>query len=161
MKTISVALILVGILSGCTTSPIPTNYSGPIATVQDNATADSGHRAEFFFLSEIDGRRIDNILTASVAANWGKGFSVEIVPFQRQIPAKTVTVKIQGRVKYGAPIQELLNAATLYTVERTIVFTPASNKTYAVFGRLTADQRTIWLLDTETQKDVETGQRID
>ena len=51
-------------LTGCATPPIPPNYSGPVATIRDTAVSETSNRAKFFYLSEIDGQAIDNVLTA-------------------------------------------------------------------------------------------------
>lgn len=141
-------------LSGCVTSPIPSNYSGPIATVRDSAISETSNRAQFYFLSEIDGQRIDNVLIATRKANSGRGFSLSTEIFARDIPAKPSKFKLEARISYGAPIQELINSSTTYTAESEINFTPESNKSYVVKGTLTADKREVWL------EDASTGQRV-
>jgi hypothetical protein len=62
---------------------------------------------------------------------------------------------LEGRVGYGAPIQEIINAGTVYTVEKKITFTPESNKAYVVKGTLTADKKEVWL------EEMVSGKRID
>jgi len=153
-KTFSYVLTLIS-LSGCVTAPIPDNYSGPIATIRDTVVSESSNRSQFYFLSEIDGQKVDNVLFASRKANSGRGFSLSTVNFTRDVPAKTSMLKFEARIGYGAPIQELLNSGTVYTMEKTINFTPESNKTYVVKGTLTADQKEVWLEDAETGKRVE------
>jgi hypothetical protein len=148
-----VALLLS--LTGCVTSPIPANYSGPLATIRDTAQSETSTRAQFFFLSEIDGQRVDNVLIATRKANSGRGFAQAPVSFARDIPAKAATLTLEGKIGYGAPIQEIINMGTVYTVERKITFTPESTKTYVVKGTLTADRKEVWL------EDASTGKRVD
>jgi hypothetical protein len=142
-------------LSGCVTSPIPENYSGPLATIRDTTLSETPNRAQFFYLSEIDGQRIENVLIATRKANAGRGFSLTTVSFSRDVPAKASAYTLEGRISYGAPIQEILNSSTVYTVQKTLTFTPESNKTYVVRGTLTADRKEIWLEEAATGKRVE------
>lgn len=155
MKEVCFCVLALISLSGCVTAPIPANYSGPIATIRDTAVSESSNRAQFFFLSEIDGQKVDNVLFATRRANSGRGFSLSTIPFARDVPAITSMLKLEARIGYGAPIQELLNSGTVYTTERTISLRPESNKTYVVKGTLTADQKEVWLEDAETGKRVE------
>jgi hypothetical protein len=155
MNKILLCLPLLSLLASCATSPIPEGYSGPIATVRDTAYSETGYRAQFFYLSAIDDQRVKNILTATKSANNGRGFSLNTVPYQREIPAKTLTLTLEGRISYGAPIQEILNMGTVYTVEKKITVTPESNKQYVVKGTLTADKQEVWLEEVISGKRVE------
>lgn len=153
MKKFSVAALALLLLSACATSPIPDGYSGPVATVRDTAMSESATRAQFFFLSEIDGNLVDNGRSASKRGNSGRGFNLSPKPFSRQVPAKQSTFTLKGEVEYGAPIQAMMNAGTLYKVEKKVTFTPQSNKTYVVKGVLTEKKRDVWLED-------DTGRRV-
>lgn len=134
-------------LAGCATSPIPEGYSGPIATIRDSAASETSSRARFFFLSEIDGQPVRNVLGATRQANSGRGFSLNTVPFSRSVPARQATFTIEGKIAYGAPIQEIANMATVYTVQKKVTFSPESNRTYVVNGTLTADRKEVWIED--------------
>lgn len=153
MKKLLVAVLALLLVSACATSPIPDGYSGPVATVRDTAMSETATRAQFFFLSEIDGNLIENGRSASKRANSGRGFNLSPQSFSRQVPAKQSTFTLKGEVEYGAPIQAMMNAGTLYKVEKKVTFTPQSNKTYVVKGVLTAQKQDVWLED-------DTGQRI-
>jgi hypothetical protein len=155
MKMLFAGLVCAALMAGCTTAPVPKDYTGPLATIRDTAVSESGSRAQFYFLSEIDGRRIDNILGETRRANSGRGFSLEPVLHRRDVPAHTVKLKIEGRVAYGAPIQEMVNASTVYSVERTIDARLDSNKNYVVKGVLTAEKREVWLEEQGTGRRVE------
>jgi hypothetical protein len=155
MKKAFYCLCIVLALSGCVTPPIPPDYSGPIATVRDSAQSETSSRAQFYYLSEIDGRPIENVLSATRRANQGKGFSIIPVSFARDIPAKSSTLTLEARIGYGAPIQEIINAGTVYALQRKITFTPKSNKTYVVKGSLSADRKEVWLEEAITGKRIE------
>lgn len=155
MKKFCMAAACAMALTGCATGPIPKDYSGPLATVQDSAESETGSRAQFYYLSEIDGRRIDNVLGATRQANAGRGFSLSPVTYRRDVPAQASTLKLAARVAYGAPIQEMLNMATVYSVERTVTVKLESNKRYVVKGVLSADKKEVWLEDEATGARVE------
>jgi hypothetical protein len=142
-------------LSACVSSPIPENYSGPLATIRDSGFLETANRAQFFYLSEIDGKKIDNVLSASKKANAGRGFSMSTVEHARDVPAKASTLVLEGRVSYGAPIQEIMNSSTVYTVQRTVNFAPESNKTYVVKGTLTSERKEVWLEEAASGKRIE------
>lgn len=155
MNRVWMAAACAMVFAGCTTTPIPKDYSGPLATVQDTAQSETGSRAQFYYLSEIDGRRIDNVLGETRKANQGRGFSLSPVSFRRDVPAQATTLKLEARVGYGAPIQELVNASTMYTVERMVNVKLESNKTYVVKGVLSAEKKDVWLEDQATGARVE------
>lgn len=141
------------VFSGCVTSPIPDNYSGPLATIRDTGVSETSNRSQFFFLAEVDGQLVDNARSVSKRSNSGRGFALRPQSFSRQVPAKPSTFTLKGEVEYGAPIQAMLNAGTLYAVEKKVTFTPQSSRTYLVKGILTADKKDVWLED-------EAGQRV-
>lgn len=153
MKKLMFAAAISLLLSACATSPIPDNYAGPLATIRDTSISETASRSQFFFLSEIDGRLIDNGRSVSKRANTGRGFALTPQAFSREVPAKQSTFTLKAEIEYGAPIQAMLNAGTLYKAERKVTFTPQSNKTYIVKGTLTADKQDVWLED-------DTGQRV-
>lgn len=153
MNKLTLAVAATLLLSACVTSPIPANYSGPLATIRDTGVSESANRSQFFFLAEIDGQPVDGGRSASKRANSGRGFGLKPQSFSREVPAKPSTFTLKGEVEYGAPIQAMLNAGTLYKTEKKVTFTPQSTRTYLVKGVLTADKQDVWLED-------DTGQRV-
>jgi len=77
------------------------------------------------------------------------------VEHARDVPAKASTLVLEGRVSYGAPIQEIMNSSTVYTVQRTVNFAPESNKTYVVKGTLTSERKEVWLEEAASGKRIE------
>ncbi len=157
MKNIRTLCTACLILSGCVTAPIPASYSGPTARIRDTAIAESSRRAQFYYVAEVDGQKIDNVLFETRKVNSGRGFSQSVAdaPFEREVAAKPSTLKLRATIGYGAPILELANASTVYSVEKTINFSVQPYKSYVVKGLLTADKQEVWL------EDFITGQRVD
>jgi hypothetical protein len=143
------------LLSGCATSPIPEGYVGPIATVQDSSVRENSNRTQFFYVAEVNGNKVDNALVVTRKANHGRGFQLTAAPYSREIPANQVTLTLNGNTEYGAPIQALLNAGSLYSATRKVTFVPGSNKTYVVKGTLTETTQDVWLEEVTTGKRVE------
>lgn len=158
MKSINIplVLVLVGICSGCVTSPaIPESYSGPIATIEDSAISETYNRAQFYYLAEVDGRRTDNVLIRTQQQNSGRGFSLAPSQYSRQVPAGVLHLTLQAKIGYGAPIQEILNSSSVYKVDRTVRVTLESNKTYVVKGKLSAEEKSVWLEELGAGKRIE------
>jgi hypothetical protein len=155
MKSALFFIIALTTLSGCTTTRISKEYPGPFATIRDFEVSEAPNRYQFYFLSEIDGRKIDNVLLATRRANRGNDFSQTTVYFLRRLPARATTLKLEARIAYAAPMEEMQNKATIYTADVTLNFLPESNKTYVVKGTLTADKKEVWLEEVQTGKRVE------
>ena len=152
MKKLMFAAAVSLSLSGCVTSPIPDNYSGPLATIRDTAIPETANRSQFFFLAEVDGQPVSNARSVSKSANSGRGFGLAPKPFSREVAAKQSTFTLKAEVEYGAPIQAMLNAGTLYKAEKKVTFTPQSKRTYVVKGTLSADKQDVWLEDDAGQR---------
>lgn len=142
------------VLAGaCTTPAIPAGYTGPTATVRDSFVREAGSRSQFYFVSQIDGRRVDNTLLVSRQGRSGRGFTPAPVPFQRDIPARATTLDLGARIDYGETAQEIYSAEPVYTARRTLRFTPEAGKAYVIKGELTAAGQDVWLED-------ESGRRV-
>ena len=152
-----VFFLLACALAGCTTSPIPKGYTGPTATISDSTDLESRSRSLFFFVAEIDGAAIDNSLRATRSANYGRGFSISPMVIERQVPAKRVVLQLQGRVAYGAPIQEIFNAGRMYVADETIEVELQPQGRYVVRGELTEQRKAVWLEDEKTGERVGRG----
>lgn len=137
-------------LSGCVAySPsIPAGYTGPKALIKDSVMIHSGSKSDFFVVRRVDGKEIENSIVESRVENRGRGFSLTPLVLDREIPARPVTLHIQGRTEYAAPILALTNA--VYEVKGDVTFTPAENKTYVVTGTLGEQYSAVWVQDSET-----------
>jgi hypothetical protein len=154
MKSIVAGVVVVLGSTACatTSSANPAGYPGPVATIEDSFTQDSGSsRADFFVLYRLDGRDIDNALVDTVTQNEGRGLAMKPIGRQRLVPARQARFYLLGRSHYAAPIQELAGKA--YLIAGEISFVPVAGARYVVKGSLTADRSSIWL------EDASTGQR--
>jgi hypothetical protein len=144
-------------LAGCTTNPIPQGYTGPLATIDDSAVTRSSTSADLFYVSDVDGRPIEDSRAATNRANSGRGFSLTAVPVSRQIPARPSRLTIMGETHYGAPIQAFLNP--IYRVSGDVDFTPVPDRRYVVRGVLGPDYSGVWLEDADSHEVI--GRKIE
>lgn len=137
--------LLIALLAGCatTTSPVPENYTGPVAIVKDSVKPYSTRKADFFYLSDIDGRKIANSRIATLSANQGRGMYMKPVVLSRVVPAQASRFKIFGRTEYAAPILSL--TSTVYQVAGEIQVTLEADKTYVVKGELGENYSSVWI----------------
>jgi hypothetical protein len=74
--------------------------------------------------------------------------------FSRPVPAQALLLTLAADVAYGAPIQAIANASTLYSARSRIAFAPEPHKAYVVKGELSTARQSVWL------EEVETGRRV-
>ena len=151
-RSLAIVLAAIALLAACTTNPIPEGYTGPRARIADSMTGRSVHSVDFFYLSAIDGRSVDNNLSATQTANYGRGFQMTPSAYGRDVPARPSTYTIVGRTHYAAPILELLNR--VYEVSGDVNFTPVPDRSYVVKGVLGDDYSAVWI------EEVRTGQLV-
>ena len=155
LRRVSLVCILL-LLGACTTAPVPEGYKGPVARVNDTSIPRSGTSIDFFYLAEVNGRRIENSQTATSQANYGRGFAMTPRVIGRDIPAEPSKVKIVGRTHHAAPILALMNK--VYEVSGETEFTPEPNQTYTVKGLLKDDYSAVWI---ENAAGAVVGQKIE
>jgi hypothetical protein len=157
MGRIVFLLVAILALGACTSNPVPEGYGGPLAQVTDSMTPRSNKGADFFFLSAVNGKKVDNNLSATAQANYGRGFQMTPLSYGRDVPAVTATFGIAGRTHYAAPILELMNP--VYEVAGEVSFTPVPNRAYVVRGVLGDDYSAVWIEERNTGQTV--GQKIE
>jgi hypothetical protein len=157
-KSIVGTLVLAG-LSGCSTlsTPVPKGYSGPVATIKDSVNPISESKADFFYVSEIDGKRIEDSRLRTLRTNQGRGFHMIPLAIERDVPTQSSILTLVGRTEYAAPILALTN--TVYQVTGKITFSPEADKSYIVRGELGEDRSAVWIEDEATGKKV--GEKIE
>jgi len=141
-------------LEACASSPIPEGYTGPTATIRDSARPESGSRALFFYVAKVDGNAIPESLAVTRQVNYGRGASLTPKVIERKVPARPLVLTLEGRTAYGAPIQEIFNTKTMYSVNATVEFEQAPDRAYVVSGILQQDRTEIWLADEATGERV-------
>lgn len=149
--------VAIATLAGCATyTPIPENYTGPIATVIDSGKYEDSSKAQIFAITEIDGHGIRDSFGTSRQASYGQGATLRLELTERQVPARAMKVKIRGSHATGAPIQELASRAigTFFEVEGVVEFNPQADKRYKVVGTLSKQDSAVWIEDEVTHQPV-------
>lgn len=136
-------------LSGCASHPtVPEGYTGPVARLDDSATRLDVGKADIFFLSHVDGRRIESSLLATRRASYGQGNYLRPVLLENRVPAELHTFTIVGMTEYAMPIRAILGK--VHYVKGDVVFSPKDNGNYVVKGKLTQQESSIWIEDAAT-----------
>jgi hypothetical protein len=161
MKTKStIALFSIVIAaSGCATfEPVPKEYTGPTATLQDTGFSEDGSKAQFFAAVEVDGNRMMNAFWASANASQGRGNSLTTIYPTRKVKAAPMKVRLQCSHATGAPIAAIASqiAGTFFSVDGVVDFVPKPDGRYAVKGELKKEKSTCWIEDLEAGKPATT-----
>lgn len=159
MKTpkLAIACLLVAQVVGCAAyKPVPDGYTGPTANVTDHAEYESGGKGRFFVMEAVDGNRIENSVSASRSASYGKGFNLTIKHVQRLVPIRPMKVTITGTHATAAPIHAFASmaAGTFFTVSGVVDFSPEVGKNYRMTGELAKESASVWIEDSETKQPV-------
>jgi hypothetical protein len=145
----AILISLAFLLSGCASySPVPSGYSGSLAIIQDTMKSRSRTSVDLFYLEKIDGKTIDNSLSATVQANSGRGLMMEPRIIERSVPTVAGTFTIVGRTHRAAPILEL--AEKVYRVSGDVRFTPQPDHRYILRGSLDETHSEVWIEDMGT-----------
>lgn len=154
MQRMSVAFIIVALLAGCANfaSPIPEGYQGPVATIKDSAKPYSTIKADLYYVTEVDGKRIEDSRSKTQQVNYGRGMIMDPVVLNRQVPAGACVLKIVGRTEYAAPILTLTNP--VYRVQGEVTLDLQPSKTYVVRGDLSENYSAVWIEDEESNRIV-------
>lgn len=143
------ALLALGLaISGCTSSPVPEGYTGPLAHIEDSTGNSETPGVDFFVLDAVNGQAINESIAATLSANYGQGFYMQPVVVGRDVPAQRATFTIRGTTHYAAPILALTN--TVFRIEGQVTFTPAANGRYVVRGKLGKHHSAVWIEEVGT-----------
>lgn len=143
--------------AGCATAyrPIPEDYYGPMATVNDSGAVESGSKGQLYVLAAIDGNAIKTSLDATRDKSHNKGFNLTVV-VGRRVQAKPMKVKLVATHTTEAPIHEFASrvAGTFFSVEGEVEFNPSADGTYVVRGDLKKEGSSVWIEDAQTHERV-------
>jgi hypothetical protein len=101
------------LLAGClTNSTLPEGYTGPTATIKDSVAADHENhgyfldkslltRADFFYVSRIDGKRVFNSLGKTAGANSGAELRQNLSGVRRSQLHSRAKRHLRGQGKVG------------------------------------------------------------
>ncbi len=132
------------IFSGCASyNPMPADYSGQKASIEDSAIEHSSRKADFFYVEAVNGHDINNSFIETTKQNYGRGFMMTPKTIGREVPAQLTSLTIVGKTKYAAPILSITNTA--YKVKGTVQFTPEANKFYTIKGELGESYSAVWI----------------
>jgi hypothetical protein len=155
MKRFTVAVAVV--LLGCTSNPIPEGCTGPKATIRDSGASDGPSKASFYYLSAVNGKTVDESVSATRQANHGRGFQMTPKIVEREVLAdRELQLTLDATVAYAAPILELANSSSMYHATQVIRFQLEPNGVYVVKGELGPDKSSVWLEDSKTNEKVGT-----
>jgi hypothetical protein len=96
------------VASGCATAkrPIPEDYYGSMATVNDSDAVESGSKGQLYVLAAIDGHEIKTSLDATRDKSRNKGFDLTVLVVGQRVQAKPMKVKLVATQATAAPIHE-------------------------------------------------------
>ena len=159
MQRLFLSLALLLGISGCatTSSPLPEGYKGPTAIIKDSLISLGPQKANFFFVSTVDGKKVENSLIKTRQVNYGRGLHMTPELIERQVAIQPTVITVVGRTEYAAPILALTN--DVYEVKGEISFTPVENRTYSVYGELDENNSAVWLEDESDHKVI--GNKIE
>ncbi len=116
-----------------------------VAVFRDTVKSTSERKAEFFYLSKIDDKKMENSSERTENRNRGRGFAMTPMMVERNVPAQLATFTIVGSAQYAAPILALTTDKRVYDVTGTVKFAPERHKTYVVKGQLGEKSSAVWI----------------
>jgi hypothetical protein len=155
VKRIALLFIATVLLNGCATfqPTIPEGYNGPTATIRDSVNSIDQGKADFFYLSHIDGKQIEHSLIKTMSASYGKGNFLKIVLENNSVTAQEHTFTIVGRTAYAMPIRAIIGK--VFEVKGDVTFSPKVNEEYVIRGRLSAEKSVVWIERTSDSKIID------
>lgn len=142
-------LFLALLTSACAYNPMPKDYTGPTSTITEMGDASQHQVANLFYISKVDGKRINNSATATFSRNRGRGQYMDVIVVKHTLPSKPVTLTLTGETIFAAPILGLTNTKFLFT--GNIDFTPEEGKQYIINGALSKEYSAIWIEEAATK----------
>ncbi|MEM8844191.1 MAG: hypothetical protein AAGB35_04025 [Pseudomonadota bacterium] len=134
-------------ITGClkTVPTVPEDYTGPKSSISDSVQYIDGGKADFFYVSHINGNKIKDSRSESLSASYGNGNNLTTRIMHNSVPVQKQIFTIVGRTTYAMPIREIIGKG--YLVEGDIEFTPEESKGYRVTGLLSKDGSSVWIED--------------
>lgn len=137
--------------------PYPHDYDFSMAIIRDSAEMMGNDRGNFFYVSHIDGKKVEDSRSVTHRRNVGRGFSMSPHVIDREVPIRTAKYTIVGRTEYAAPILALTN--TVYEVKGEIEVPLVKDQVYEVQGVLSEEYSAVWLENISTHEIV--GRKIE
>lgn len=142
------SIIVIGLIFfffGCATryEPIPDNYGGPTSIIKDSATKIDNGKVSFFYLSHVDGKKVEDSASLSKVASFGKGSNLTIVLNENEVTSEIHKFIIVGRSTHAVPARSLVD--TVYEVKGEFEFSPIPGEMYEIKGSLSEESSTVWM----------------
>jgi hypothetical protein len=133
------------VIGVATCSGMPTAKAGMVAVFRDSANAFSEKRADLFYLSEVNGEKIEDSRMRTERLNRDRGMYMTPMLVERNVPARAASFTIVGRAQYAAPILAIVKMGRIQDVTGIVKFSPEPHKTYVVKGQLGENQSAVWI----------------
>jgi len=154
LKKIIFPFLVLILLSGCVavTPTIPDGYQGDKSLMKDTENRIDDGKIELFYLSKIDGKKIDTSRSKTGKASYGHGNQLTSVLLDNEIKSTKQTFTIVGRTLFALPIRAL--ASTVFEIAGDVTFSPEPNHIYVVKGLLKDDYSAVWIEDSSNQDEI-------
>ena len=98
MRSGAASIAAAVLLCGCTVNPVPEGYTGPVAKITDSYNYRSDSALDFFVVTKVNGKPIDESLSATAGGNYGRGFAMRAFVIGRKVPAQEATFRGEGEL---------------------------------------------------------------
>ena len=113
-------------------------------------------KIDLFYAYKVDGKIINNTLSETASRNSGRGFVLDVAPYERRLPIKPLTIELVATTHHAAEIGGIFDES--YFVSGTTTFTPLDGGRYVVRRILGKDYSAVWL---ETADGRIVGEKIE
>lgn len=140
-----IILGLVLFVAGCATryKSVPDGYEGLTSIIKDSAKRIDNGKVNFFYLSQVDGKEIEDSAWLSRVASSGKGSNLTIVLNENEVTSEVHKFIIIGRSTHAVPARSLVD--TVYEIKGEFEFSPIPSEVYEIKGSLTEQGSTVWI----------------
>lgn len=148
MKRFLMIAIALG-MAGCVTyaPTVPEGYQGGLASINDTCSGPGTSWAHFFYLEEIDGKKVKNARDISDRVSTGQGRNLSALGYRREVPAETLSLTIAANRLNAAPISDLFDRSS--SSEGVIEVALAPGGIYSVRGIVEKEFSAVWLEDLD------------
>jgi len=148
-------IVLSGIVSGCANTTVQSPPPGvPTAYLIDRVVARDRTTFEFYVVSAIDGRKVENSYSASKEKHRGRALVVEqeLVRVTHEVAARPVRLQLEAKVMYGAAHVALANIGRRRSALTILEVELVEKGSYLVQGVLLEDRAEVWLVDAKGKR---------
>jgi hypothetical protein len=146
------SLLFALLVTACAGNPLPDNYAGPTAVLNESIVSKAGQSVDMFYVAAINGKRIHNSRIATAMNSSGRGPVIYSSIVGRKVPVEPLVISLVGERYYAAPIIAMFNET--YHISGDIAFTPQAGAVYRVRGELLPLSMSVWVEETTTGRPV-------